>query len=80
MFPVFPVLFPVCSQFSATAFNVFPMFPVSATGEMDAVSSIGFSVVGNTGNNGNSMALVGLTARRRWNKRGMTGNRCRRGG
>ena len=74
MFPVFPVLFPVCSQSSANAFNVFPMFSVPATRVMSADFRIPFLHSENTGNSGNAMAKQGLARRARWNRRGTTGN------
>ena len=49
MFPVFPVLFPVCSQFRANAFNVFLVFSVSAADSISAVSYIPFLQAGNDG-------------------------------
>jgi hypothetical protein len=54
LFPVFPVLFPVCSQIPANAFNVFPTFSVPDARAISAVFCIPFSQPGNTGNNGNS--------------------------
>jgi hypothetical protein len=42
MFPVFPVLFPVCSQFPANGFIVFPTFRASAARAMSTVSCILF--------------------------------------
>jgi len=42
MFPVFPVLFPVCSQFPANGFIVFSAFPVSAARAMSTVPCIPF--------------------------------------
>ena len=53
LFPVFPVLFPVCSQISANAFNVFPMFCVPEACAINAVFCIPFSQPENTGNNEN---------------------------
>jgi hypothetical protein len=53
MFPVFPVLFPVCSQFPAKCFIVFPAFPVSGARYMSAIPCIAFFHTGNTGNSGN---------------------------
>ena len=38
MFPVFPVLFPVCSQFPTNDFIVFPAFPLSAARVMSTFS------------------------------------------
>ena len=80
MFPVFPVLFPVCSQFPANGFIVFPVFPVSAARAISAVSCIPFFSAGNTGNNGNSIEIEGLPRRARWNRRGTTGNTYPRSG
>ena len=37
MFPVFPVLFPVCSQSQANGLIVFPAFPVSVARAMSAI-------------------------------------------
>ena len=74
MFPVFPVLFPVCSQFPTNDFIVFPAFPLSAARVMSTVSYIPFLHARNTGNSGNSMAMEGLARRARWNRRGTTGN------
>ena len=42
MLPVFPVLFPVCSQFPANGFIVFPTFRASAARAMSTVSCIPF--------------------------------------
>jgi hypothetical protein len=53
MFPMFPVLFPVGSQFAANAFIVFPAFPVSAARAMSSGSYIPFLHARNTGNSGN---------------------------
>ena len=79
MFPVFPVLFPVCSQLRASSLIVFPVFPVSAARAMSTVSCIPFLRAGNTGNSGNLMVMEGLLHRPPWNRRGTTGNRrCRR--
>jgi len=75
MFPVFPVLFPVCSQIPANAFNVFPMFSISDTRAMSAVFCIPFSLPENPGNNGNSVEIERVARRARWNTRGTTGNR-----
>jgi hypothetical protein len=74
MFPVFPVLFPVCSQFPTNDFIVFPAFPLSAARAMSTVSYIPFLHTRNTGNSGNSMVMEGLARRARWNRRGTTGN------
>ena len=76
MFPVFPVLFPVCSQIPANAFNVFSMFSVPDARVIRPVFCIPFSQPGNTGNNGNSIELEGVGHPARWNIRGTTGNRC----
>ena len=38
MFPVFPVLFPLCSQFPTNDFIMFPAFPLSAARAMSTVS------------------------------------------
>jgi hypothetical protein len=78
MFLVFPVLFPVCSQFQANGLSVFPAFPVSAARAMSAISCIPFLQAGNTGNSGNWIAVEGLPNRVRWNRRGTTGNSCGR--
>lgn len=75
MFPVFPVLFPVCSQFPDKVFIVFPAFPVSAARFMSAISCIAFSHTGNTGNSGNWIEAEGLPLRPPWNRRGTTGNK-----
>ncbi len=78
MFPVFPVLFPVCSQFAAHGFIVFPAFPISAARVMSTMSCIPFLHAGNTGNSGNSgnwIAIEGLPLWARWNRRGTTGNK-----
>jgi hypothetical protein len=75
MFPVFPALFPVCSQFLANGFIVFSVFPVSAARAMSTVSCIPFLHSGNTGNSGNWIAVEGLAPRAPWNRRGTTGNR-----
>ena len=80
MFPVFPVLFPVCSQIPANAFNVFPMFSIPDARAISAVFCIPFSQPGNTGNNGNSIEIEGVARRARWNSRGTTGNRYQWGG
>jgi len=42
LFPVFPVLFPVCSQVPANVFNVFPMFSVPDNRAISAVFCIPF--------------------------------------
>jgi hypothetical protein len=42
MFPVFPVLFPVCSHCPASGFMVFPAFPVFAARAVSSVSCIPF--------------------------------------
>jgi hypothetical protein len=49
MFPVFPVLFPVCSYFPTPAFIVFPPFSVSTARGMSTVSRIPFLRAGNMG-------------------------------
>jgi hypothetical protein len=72
---VFPVLFPVCSQTPVNTFNVFPMFSVPEAGAISAFFCIPFLQPGNTGNNGNSIAIQGPACRARWNSRGTTGNR-----
>jgi hypothetical protein len=73
MFPVFPVLFPVCSHFPANGFIVFPAFPVSAARAMSTVSCIPFLYDGNTGNSGNRIALERLpgfgAVEQTWNDR-----------
>jgi hypothetical protein len=73
MFPVFPVLFSVCSHFPAKGFIVFPAFPVSAARAMSTVSCIPFLHAGNTGNSGNWIALERLADSARveqtWNNR-----------
>ena len=74
MFPVFPVLFTVCSQFQANGLIMFPAFPVSAARAMSAISCIPFLHAGNTGNSGNWVAMEGLLHRAPWNRRGTTGN------
>ena len=76
MFPVFPVLFPVCSQIPANGFNVFSMFSVPDVRAIGAVFCIPFSQPGNTGNNGNSIEIEVGARPARWNIRGTTGNRC----
>ena len=63
MFPVFPVLFPVCSQIPANGFNVFSMFSVPDARAISAVFCIPFSQPGNTGNNGNSIEIEGVARR-----------------
>ena len=78
MFPVFPVLFPVCSQFPGNHFIVFSEFPISAARAMSAISCIPFLHAGNTGNSGNWIAMEGLPHRAPWNRRGTTGNSCGR--
>jgi hypothetical protein len=75
MFPLFPVLFPVCSPCQGNGFIVFPAFPVSAVRAVSAISSIPFLHAGNTGNSGNWTAMEGLPHRARWNRRGTTGNK-----
>ena len=75
MFPVFPVLFPVCSQLRVSGFIVFPAFPVSAARAMSAISCIPFSFAGNTGNSGNWIAVEDLPRPEPWNRRGTTGNK-----
>ena len=75
MFPVFPLLFPVCSQFRTSGFIVFPAFPVSAARAMSAISCIPFLRTRNTGNSGNWIALKGLPRPAPWNRRGTTGNK-----
>jgi hypothetical protein len=80
LFPVFPVLFPVCSQIPANAFNVFPMFSVPDARAISAVFCIPFSQPGNSGNNGNSIEIESVARRARWNSRGTTGNRYQWGG
>ncbi len=75
MFPVFPVLFPVCSQFSGNRFIVFPAFSVYAARAMSAISCIPFLFTGNTGNCGNGIEKGGLAFRKPWNRRGTTGNK-----
>ena len=75
MFPVFPVLFPVCSHFPAIGFIVFPAFPVSAARTMSTVSCILFLHAGNTENSGNWIALERLPGSARCNRRGTTGNK-----
>jgi hypothetical protein len=49
MFPVFPVLLPVCSQFQANGLGVFRAFPVSAARAMSAISCISFLFTGTLG-------------------------------
>jgi hypothetical protein len=78
MFPVFQVLFPVCSQFQANGLSVFPAFPVSAARSVSAISCIPFLLTGNTGNSGNWIEMEGLPLRAPWNRRGTTGNNLRR--
>ena len=63
MFPVFPVLFPVCSQIPANGFNVFPMFSVPDARAISAVFCIPFLHAGNTGNSGNSIEMEVLARR-----------------
>ena len=75
MFPVFPVLFLVCSQFQANGLGVFPAFRVSAARAMSAISYISFLFTGNTGNSGNWIEMEGLPLRAPWNRRGTTGNK-----
>jgi hypothetical protein len=75
MFPVFPVLFPVCSQFPANGFIVFPAFPVSAARFMSAIFCIPFLFTRNTGNRGNWIEVEGLPLPTPWNRRGTTGNK-----
>jgi hypothetical protein len=75
MFPMFPVLFPVCSQFSANASIVFPAFLVSAARAINAVFCIRFLQAGNTGNSENSIAIERFARKARRNRRGTTGNR-----
>lgn len=77
MFPVFPVLFPVCSQFPSNRFIVFLAFSVSAARAMNPIFSIPFLHAGNTGNSGNRIAVEGVPQRARWNRRGTTGNKWR---
>ena len=57
MFPVFPVLFPVCSQISASAFNLFPMFSVLDARAISTVFCIPILQPWNTGNSGNSTEI-----------------------
>jgi hypothetical protein len=75
LFPVFPVLFPVCSQILANAFNVFSMFSIPDARAIGAVFCIPFSHPRNTRNSGNSIEIEGVARRARWNSRGTTGNR-----
>jgi hypothetical protein len=75
MFPVFPVRFPVSSQFPASGFMVFPAFPGPAARAMSAISCNPFLHAGNTGNSGHRIELERLPNRARWNRRGTTGNR-----
>jgi hypothetical protein len=79
LFPVFPVLFPVCSQIPANAFNVFLMFSIPDARAICAVFCIPSSQPGNTGNNGNSIEIEGVVRRARWNTHGTTGNKCQWG-
>ena len=74
MFPVFPVLFPVCSQSLRNGFIVF-CFPVFAARGISAVSCINFLRSGNTGNSGNWIEMEGLPLRASWNRCGTTGNK-----
>jgi hypothetical protein len=79
MFSVFPVLFPVCSQFQANGLIMFPAFPVSAVRAMSAFSRIPFLHAGNTGNSENWIANGRTSASRAveqtWNDREQRG-RC----
>ena len=75
MFPVFPVLFPLCSQLQPNGLIVFPAFPVSAARAMSAVFRIPFLQAGNTGNSGNWVGMEELPGRASWNRRGTTGNK-----
>jgi hypothetical protein len=75
MFPLFPVLFPVCSHFSTPAFIVFPPFSVSAARAMSTVSCIPFLSGWNTGNSGNRRDVEVLARPAPWNRRGTTGNK-----
>jgi hypothetical protein len=75
VFPVFPVLFPVCSQCEPNGFIVFPAFPVSAVRAVSVSSCIPFLHAGNTGNSENWTATEGLPHRTPWNRRGTTGNK-----
>jgi len=74
MFPVFPVLFPVCSQFPTHAFNVFLAFSVSAARAINAVSVFRFFAGGNAGNTENFIGSLAVAGSSWWNKRGTTGN------
>ena len=75
MFPVFPVLFPVCSQLRANGLMVFSVFPVSAARGISAISCVPFLFTGNTGNSGNWIAVEDLPRPEPWNRRGTTGNK-----
>jgi hypothetical protein len=70
MFPLFPVLFPVCSQCQANEFIVFRAFPVSAVRAVSAISSIPFLHAQNTGNSENWTEMEGLARPAPWNRRG----------
>src|ERR1051326_8736096 len=76
MFPVFPVLFPVCSQLRASSLIVFPVFPVSAARAMSTVSCNPFLHAGNTGKwelDGNGRTFASGALEQTWNKRGTGG-------
>jgi len=77
MFPVFPVLFPVCSQLRANGLIVFPAFPVSAARAMRASFRIPFLHAENTGNSENWIPMEELPRRapveQTWNDREQMG-------
>jgi hypothetical protein len=56
MFPVFPVLFPVCSQFMCLRTNAVPSVPSLASARVRIsaeISYVDFRLTGNSGNTGN---------------------------
>jgi hypothetical protein len=65
MFPAFPLMFPVCSQFQAMGFIVFPAFWVSAVHAISSISCIYFLRARNTENSGNWTTTEGLALRAR---------------
>ncbi len=75
MFPVFLVLFPVCSQILANAFNVFSMFSISDARAISPVFCIPLLQAWEHWEQWELNRDRGLARRVRWNSRGTTRNR-----